>query len=266
MESPSPGLRSNVRGRPSGIFLVLATILVALILTAPAASADDFDPLTEEELPLLAADNLVANIDESDVILEWTSPKSRVDSWIVTLNSTPVTSTSAEVHTAIVYDVDRTKSAVFSVIPVDKNGVQGPACITYLEPISEIALFELPEEVSDRAWEPTLPHGVEITSDTNWDAEGERTITLAPRTGLSFSDGQSESFTVRLTERTEAAEPSAPPEQSSPATKLSSVTGIPDSATAAPAKPGVSLISIVIAGVLLVGLGAGTFIYLRRRR
>lgn len=136
MESPSPGLSSNVRGRPSGIFLVLATFLVALILTAPAASADNFDPLTKEELPLLAADNLVANMDESDVIFEWASPKSRVNTWIVPLNNTPVASVGADVHTAIVNDVDRTRSAVFSVIPVDKNGVQGPACITYLEPNS----------------------------------------------------------------------------------------------------------------------------------
>lgn len=177
-------------------------VLSTLAYLSPFASADDLDPFPEDEIPLLAAESLVATIDGNDVVLEWTAPQSRVNTWIVSLNSKPVASVNADVHSAIVRDVDRTKSAVFSVIPVDRNGIQGPACITYLEPISTIPPFELAEEVTGDTGEVELPHGVEIESDTGWNDAGERSITVAPREGLSFSEGQTETFTLHRAQET----------------------------------------------------------------
>ena len=81
--------------------------------------------------------------------------------------------------------------------------------------VTTIPSFSLPTEVDDTTWEPTLPDGVAIDSDTGW-KDGARVITVTSKDGYVFTDGQQTEFTVTVKEAS-PVEPTAPVEMPSAA-------------------------------------------------
>ena len=79
-----------------------------------------------------------------------------------------------------------------------------------------IPSFSLPSEVDNTTWEPTLPDGVTIDTDSGW-KDGTRTIIVVPKDGYVFTDGQQTSFTVKVKEKPARVDPVTPVEPSTPA-------------------------------------------------
>ncbi len=68
--------------------------------------------------------------------------------------------------------------------------------------VTTIPSFTLPAEVSEsdaRDWTPDVPEGVEVTADSGWKDDATRTITVAPKDGYAFTDGQQTEFTITVT-------------------------------------------------------------------
>lgn len=82
-----------------------------------------------------------------------------------------------------------------------------------------IPSFSLPSEVDDATWEPTLPDGVAIDTDSGW-KDGAREITVAPKDGYAFTDGQETSFTVKVKEKPAPVDPVEPTDPVTPVTPV----------------------------------------------
>lgn len=79
--------------------------------------------------------------------------------------------------------------------------------------------FSLPSEVDNTTWEPTLPDGVTIDTDSGW-KDGTRTIIVVPKDGYVFTDGQQTSFTVKVKEKPAPVDPVDPVEPVDPVTPV----------------------------------------------